>query len=169
MSLELEKDLSIDPNRLDAEWIKLPGLYFKYREEADYLDSLARKKKMQIEYEGSQLDASVRLDPRQYLGVEKPTEAQVRCFIEGNENIFKLKEEMFEIEKKKKLVISACSSLEMKRDALKNLVQLLNGEYFSTKRIDGVMTPFVDNEKQTVQRNIRREIRGRMNKKKENE
>lgn len=166
----LEKDLTIDFSQLDIEWINLPSLYFKYREETDYLEVQARKKKLKLDFEISRLDGQIRLDPKNYIGVEKPTETQIKCFIDSDENIFSIKCEMLEIEKKKKLLSSACQALEMKRDALKNLVQLLNGEYFTTKRIN-----VPSDEKGVVgldieRRNIRREIKQRMNStKKENE
>lgn len=168
----LEKDLTIDFSRLDVEWINLPSLYFKYREETDYLETRMRKKKLKLEFETSQLDGKIRLDPKNYIGVEKPTETQIRCFIESDENIYSIKSEMLELEKKKKLLASACSALEMKRDALKNLVQLLNGEYFTTKAI-GPSVPVAENgscDMNIERRNIRREIKERMNsKQKENE
>ena len=41
----LEKDLTIDPAKLDVEWINLPSLYFAYREEADYLMFECEKRK----------------------------------------------------------------------------------------------------------------------------
>ena len=160
---ELEKDLTIDFSQLDVEWINLPSIYFKYREETDYIEIKMRKKKMKLDFEMSSLDGRIRLDPKNYIGVEKPTETQIRCFIESDDKVYAIREEMLELEKRKKLLSSACQALEMKRDALKNLVQLLNGEYFTTKRI-GVS---VDNElsinMNTERRNIRREIKQRMN------
>lgn len=166
----LEKDLTIDFSRLDVEWINLPSLYFKYREETDHIEIRMRKKKMMLDFEMSQLDGRVRLDPKNYIGVEKPTETQIKCFIESDEKIFTIRTEILELEKKRKLLASACQSLEMKRDALKNLVQLLNGEYFSTKRISVQAEGEVPFASDIERRNIRREIKERMNStKKENE
>ena len=118
---------------------------------------------MKLDFEMAKLDSVVRLDPKEYLGVEKPTEAQIRCYIEANDLIYQIKEEVIEIDKKKKLLASACSALEMKRDALKNLVQLMNGEYFTTKRSDGLVNSAIADDRKETKRNVRREIRERMN------
>lgn len=162
---ELEKDLTIDPSRLDIEWIGLPSIYFKYREEEDDTEMRMRKLKLKIDFEVSKLDGQIRLDPSSFTKSEKPTESQIKCCIESNESIFELRMKMLDLEKRKKLLSSASSALEMKRDALKNLVTLLTGEYFSTKtysKKDGETIEGNFNSK----RNVRREIRERMNPKK---
>ena len=165
MSDNISKDLTIDPERLDSEWIALPSLYYQYREECDFLDIRARKKKIQLEFEMSKLDGQIRLDPIAHLGVEKPTEAQIRCFIESNEKVYGIRCEMLEIEKKRKLVASVCAGLEMKRDALKNLVQLTNSEYYSIRRTNGELLKEIMNESNATKRTVRREIKSRLNQK----
>lgn len=162
--MSLDKDLTIDIERLDSEWISLPSTYYLYREEADYLDIKLRKLKIKLDFSVAELDGKVRLDPKQYFGVDKTTETQIRSYIESNENILAIKEEMLEVEKKKKLLSSACEALEMKRDALKNLVVLMNGEYFSTKSVKIDFNDVVAKNNEESKRNIRREMRDRLNK-----
>ena len=165
MSDNISKDLTIDPERLDAEWIVLPSVYYQYREEADILDIRARKKKLQLDFEMAKLDGEVRLEPVARLGVEKPTEAQIRCYIESHETIYNIRCEMLEIEKKKKMVASICSGLEMKRDALKNLVQLINSEYYSIRRTNGELTKDLGDINATAKRIVRRDVKSRLNQK----
>lgn len=167
--LSLEKDLTIDIQRMDSEWITLPSLYFKYREEGDYLDIRLRKLKIELDFETAKLDGTVRSDPMTYVGVEKPTEAQIRCYIASSDKIFELQGKILELEKKRKLLASACAGLEMKRDSLKYLTQLINGEYFTTRCSDKSMLAHIASNGEKTKRNIRREIRKRMNPQKSQE
>ena len=163
MSNELEKDLTINIENLIEEWIQLPSIYFAYREEADYLDISMRKQKMKLDFAIAELDGKVRKEPAIYLGVEKPTENQIKCYIESHEDVFSIREKMLETEKKRKLLVSACNALEMKKDALKNLTNLQNSEYFSLSSVKTDFTDIVQNGQEKVSRNIRREILGRLN------
>lgn len=161
--LSLEKDLTIDIQRMDTEWITLPSLYFKYREEGDYLDIRLRKLKIKLDFETAKLDGLVRADPMSYVGVEKPTEAQIRCYIGSSDEVFEIQTKILELEKKRKLLASAVAGLEMKRDSLKYLTQLINGEYFTTRCTDGKVLASIASDSEKTKRNIRREIRKRMN------
>ena len=105
MSNELEKDLTINIENLIEEWIQLPSIYFAYREEADYLDISMRKQKMKLDFAIAELDGKVRKEPAIYLGVEKPTENQIKCYIESHEDVFSIREKMLETEKKRKLLV----------------------------------------------------------------
>lgn len=167
--LSLEKDLTIDISRMDSEWITLPSLYFKYREEGDYLDIRLRKLKIELDFETAKLDGLVRGDPLTYVGVEKPTEAQIRCYIGSSDKVFEIQEKILIVEKKRKLLASAVAGLEMKRDSLKYLTQLINGEYFTTRCSDGNVLAHIASNSETTKRNIRREIRKRMNPQKSKE
>lgn len=160
----LTTDLTININCLDAEWLTLPSLYFKYREESDYLDIRLRKAKMKLDFESAKLDSQIRSDPKNYFNIEKPTETQIRCFIQSSDMAFEIENEIIELERKKKVLASAIASLEMKRDALKNLTQLLNGEYFTTRRVDKDVLQHMEKNQDIEKRNIRREMRVRMNK-----
>ena len=158
---ELEKDLTIDVQRLDSEWIKLPSLYFAYREEADKLDAMLRKAKVDLEIETSKADTEYRQHPRQYFGCDKATEAQVKNAVEADSHVVEVKLRIVDLTKRRAIVLSAVAALEMKRDSLKNLVALQNSEYFVSKPI----LPEDDSGNggfEAQRRNIRREIRDRL-------
>lgn len=162
---ELEKDLSIDTQRLDAEWTKLPLLYFRYREEMDYVDTLIKKEKLRLDCEIAKADAEARLTPKVILLVEKPTETQIKNYVESKPGIVEIKEKIIDLTKRQKLFASAVSGLEMKRDALKNLVQIMNSEYFTTRNNEEVQQA-VNPELEISKRNLRREVKMRLNKEK---
>lgn len=153
---ELEKDLSIDIDRLGSEWLLLPSMYFKYREEADYVDTLIAKKKVELDVAIAELDQKVRATPKSYLGTEKPTEGCIKSFVDCDVEINGIKSEYIDLNKRRKLLSSAIAALEIKRDSLKNLVTLYNSEYFSSRPMDGQSDNAGD------RRNIRREIKARI-------
>lgn len=154
---ELERDLTVNPDKLDVEWMLLPSLYFKYREEADYVDTLLSKKKMELDIAIAELDRKIRATPKSILGIDKPTENSIRSCIDCDIEINGIKTEYIDLTKRRKLLASAISALEMKRDSLKNLVSLYNGEYFSSKPVNGIGDINAGDR-----RNIRREIKARI-------
>lgn len=154
---ELEQDLNVDLTRLDAEWVKLPQLYFKYREEADYVESSIQRKKLDLEQKAATVDKDVRQNPELYLGEKKYTEAMVKAFVDSAPDVVAVKEELLNLGKKKRLLASAIAALEIKKDSLKNLTTLYASEYFVSSPGDGSGTlPDVS------KKNIRREIKNRM-------
>ena len=154
---ELEKDLTINPDKLDVEWMLLPSLYFKDREEADYVDTLLAKKKMELDVAMAELDQKIRATPKSILGVDKPTENGIKAYVDSDVGINRIKSEYIDLTKRRKLLASAITALEMKRDSLKNLVLLYNGEYFSSRPVSGIGDVSAGDK-----RNIRREIKARI-------
>lgn len=116
--MNYDKDLEIDRDSLDEEWIKQPSLYAKYAEEY-------RKAKAKFDDVKSRLTLEIKLDHKKFLDVDKITDKII-------ESILLRQPEFVEAKKNKKIFEHAEEAFgRHRKKALEGLVQLYIGEYFS--------------------------------------
>lgn len=140
LEMDYNKDLEIDKDSLDEEWIKQPHIYMQYAKAAAETAMERDIAKEALDVTRAEVDMDIRQNPEKYNapedkhGVAKVTEAFVSsCIILSNEHKSCLKE----YNKKKleaDLIAAGLRAMEHRKKALEGLVQLYIGEYFSTPR-----------------------------------
>lgn len=132
MQNDFEKDVGIDPNALDVEWLRQPGLVAKYtRLNAEARDNVTRAKD-QMEVVKAQVDGELRSGFA--AGEKKPTEAAIASMVLQHEKCIGANEEYLKAKLNADLVQAACTALDHKKAALENLVRLYGQQYFAGPR-----------------------------------
>ncbi len=159
--MSLSKDTKIDPSQLHYEWAELPELYRAYSEEIEYIEDEIKKAKFNFELKMAELDKEIRSNPEKYTDKEKPTEGQIKAVIISTPEIKDSQYAIFEKEKIKKLLKVGCNSLEMKKDAMKQIQGLLTSEYFTTTTSDIENYDFTKKQEEISNRNIKKLMKKR--------
>lgn len=129
--MDYEKDLSIDPDALDIEFLAQPQLYFRYAKESVLAKDDYSRAKENLETVRAELDQAVRQHPEQYgfSTEKKPTEVSINSAIlqtqeykGANENYMKAKYEA-------DLVQAAVMAIDQKKSSLEHLSRLTIAGY----------------------------------------
>lgn len=127
--MDYERDVSIDPDALDVEWIRQPMNYMNYAVYAASLDHAAKRAKENLEVLYAQLDREVRESAE-----TKMTEAQVAAAIKVDARYQDAQEAHNQAVYEYNVSIAVVKAMDHKRAALENLVRLYQGSYFAGPR-----------------------------------
>lgn len=128
--------LEIDPDALDQEWLKQPGLYFEFAEQlADARRKLDRAKSA-LDVVAADLDKCIREDPQQF-DLEKITEAQVTKTVLVQDEYQEALKEVQNANYRVNLIQAMVTALDHRKKALENFVFLHGQNYFSEPRARG--------------------------------
>jgi len=128
--MDYAKDIEIDQDALDVEWLEQPKKMFKYAR----LYADAKRKvdyaKEKIEVVKAQLDKEMRKDPDKFE-LEKTTDAVVANAIVRSQRYIDANGEYIEAKFDADLIRAALQGMEQRKDALENLVRLFGQQYFA--------------------------------------
>lgn len=132
--MNYEKDVTIDVNALDVEWIDQPRILLRYAKNAAECRSMLDSAKEELDYTKAELDKKVRTNPEKY-GLEKVTEGAIQNIIltskeyqAANDNFLKAK---FDVD----IAQAAVQAINQRKDALENLVKLHGMQYFAGPKV----------------------------------
>lgn len=133
---DFKKDVEINPNQLDVEWLRQPALYQKYSEAcAEANDDLKRaEQRMKVIRSELILEASERGEDVLGKGV-KPTGPTIEAYYRNHKEHQDAKEEYFKAAKRAEMLTNALFALQQKKVALENLVRLLTSNYFASPSV----------------------------------
>ena len=122
---DYKKDLSIEPDALDIEWLEQPRLYMKWAEMSAKADDRAKLSKEALEVTDAKIDNEIRSSG------EKVTENQIKARIASDERHQKALQDYNDALYKSNLYSSAVKAMEHRKAALENMVRLMIGQYFA--------------------------------------
>jgi hypothetical protein len=127
-----DKDLKIDTDSLDIEWIKQPKTFMKWAKMAIEASDVMDKKKDALEIIEAELDEEARgkLEGEK----KKIREAMVTSEIKKSERYQKAQLEYRNARRDYKILDKAVEAFNQRKTALENLVDLWQGGYYSTPR-----------------------------------
>ena len=128
-----ESFLSIDPDRLDKEWLGQPGLFFEWAERAASARQAHDRAKVERDVVKADLSRSIREDPVKF-DLEKVTESQVTAAILLQPEFKEAEEAVADAAYAMRMADAAVTALDHRRRALENLVHLHGQNYFSSPR-----------------------------------
>lgn len=127
---DYEKEIGIDPDALDVEWLNQPSLFLKYSEACAEARKKLDQAKERLDVVKADLDHRVREDPSVF-GVQKVTEAAVSSAVtvhrEYRESYKKYIDAKYEFD----ILSRAVQAFEQRKSALENLVRLHGQGYFA--------------------------------------
>jgi len=128
--MDYEKDVNIDPNSLDVEWLEQPNLMLKYGRIAAQTKMDMDKAKERLEVVKAELDKDIRLNPEKY-GISKLTEGVVASTIFLQPEYKEVSEAYIEASYEFNMARYAVQAISDRKDALENLVKLHGMQYFA--------------------------------------
>ena len=144
--MDFKKDIKIDPLDLITEWQNQPEKFHDYKlehakavKEKDILTAKISRKEREIEILRAETELDVRSMPSAY-GVEKVTDASCRSIVltqqpvkDAYDHLFKLKEEMAQLDYEVNALDSAYWSFVQRKTALEKITSLYLSDYYATK------------------------------------
>ena len=130
--LDFSKDVAIDQDALDVEWLNQASLFGKWSRLHADAEAKVGRLKHRLEVMEADLDNKVRTKPKSYgIAGERITEGAIKSAIILTKEHQELNSLYLKAQHNQAIIMSAVRSLAHKRDALENLVRLLGSEYFS--------------------------------------
>lgn len=167
----MNNDLRINVDELDKEWMMLPQIYGEYSERAELVDIELRKAKMRYDMRRADISKHIRENSKEYAaeyGVSSLTEGFISTLIDSDQEVKDIALEIISLERDKRMYAVAVKGLEMKRDALKNLTNLFQAEYFSIPGVTRRVEEYRAEQDKFEGRDIRREVKKRLRLRREN-
>lgn len=128
-----KEDISINQNKLEDELINQPFLYMQYAENhAQYVQKKSHLEEY-IRVLKAQLFSEAKEDWRSIWG-RKPTETEVKSWIETNDKLCKAKDELIQMEYRVNIYGSILQALLQRKSILSSLVQMKISGIYSTPK-----------------------------------
>lgn len=132
--LDYEKDLEIDPDNLDLEWLEQPNLFRKYSEESEFAESKVRRTHENLKTIRSELVLEVTEDPS-LANADKATGPVIEAYYRTHKKYKKAKQEWLEAEEEAGLLKVAVFAFNQRKVALESLVKLNGQNYFASPTV----------------------------------
>jgi DNA repair ATPase RecN len=123
----------IDPNALDREWIAQPALYHEYATKLADAKRAAEQAKTAVDVVWATVETAVRETPAKY-GIEKVTEAAVKAAVSTHRKYAAAIQAAIDAKHAVDILQAAVNTLDHRKRALENLVDLRLADYFSEPR-----------------------------------
>lgn len=130
MKADFEKDVMIDPDALDVEWLEQPRLMLKYGQIAAEAKNTADNLKEALDSFKAGLDLDIRKEPEKF-GIAKITEGAIQSAILQDDKHKELSEELANARYEAEMAKVASMAISTRKDALENLVRLFGMQYFA--------------------------------------
>jgi hypothetical protein len=131
------KYITIDPNRLDDNWIEQPKKYLEVASKCANLRASVDACKLQLDELQAKLDYFIRKSPAKY-GLEKVTEGGVLTAIKRHKKYLEVCQLLLIKKKQLGFYEGVLSALDHRKKALENMVFLHGQSYFSKPRESSV-------------------------------
>lgn len=127
---------NLDPHRLDEEWVEQPRHYHRHAEQLAQAEKDFEYDKTQLKLTEAEVELAVRKQPEKY-GLEKSTEAVIKAAVVIHKRVRLAHQAVLESGHRVDLHKAAVRTLEHRKAALENLVQLHLAGYYAQPRARG--------------------------------
>lgn len=139
MNYDYSKDILIDPEALDVEWLNQPVLFLKYSNKASDARRELDESKEFLEYTKAEVETEIRTNPDKY-GLEgktgkAPTEAQFKNAVTLHERVVEAQANCITKAQEYAHWQNASNAFDQRKKALENLVFLHGQQYFAGPRV----------------------------------
>lgn len=130
--LDFDKDLRIDPDSLDVEWLEQAPLAMRYAKHLVQCHSKVRQLEEQKKTVRSELILQANRDPEKCLGKEKPNAADIEAYYRNHDDYKDVIEQLNKALEEAEYTELAKNEVSFTRKAaLENLVKLHAAQYFA--------------------------------------
>ena len=132
--MEYEKDIQIDCDALDVEWLDQPGLMMKYTRHAAETRTKADNAKEALDLIKAGLDKKIRLNPERF-DITKITESVILNSIIIHPEYAIANNVYIQARYESEVARGAVAAIEQRKTALENLVKLHGQQYFAGPKV----------------------------------
>lgn len=125
--------LSIDPDRLDEEWINQPEIFFEYAQKKAGASRRVDEAKAELEVVEAELAKAIRNRPERF-GLSKITDKGLESVILMQDDYITARQELTDAKYELDLLDAMVKALHQRKSALENLVDLHGQSYFASPR-----------------------------------
>jgi hypothetical protein len=130
--LDYKKDMAIDPDALDVEWLRQTELGRKYAKHSAMLKKLQREAENRVKVVKAELVQLCNEFPLKHTGKEKPNLIDIESFYRTHPDHQKAKQEWIDATYEAEYAEMAQKEISYSRKAsLENLVTLFTAQYFA--------------------------------------
>jgi len=137
--LNYEKDLRIDPNALDIEWLEQASVFMRYAEASAEAAREVDKAKELLEVTKAEVDSDIRQKTKK--GDKKPTEAAILGMVMQDPRYQQALSDYNDVKHESAILSAAVKAFEQRKVALENLVRLHGASYFAGPSTPRELTP----------------------------
>ena len=156
--LNYEKDIHIDENQLDIEWLEQAGLMLKYCKHDAEMEQNLEIEKTKLDLLKSELDSQIRKNPTDFGIDTKITEAVILNAVIATEEYQEAYLTYLDAKYERDMGRNIVKAFSQRKDALENLVKLHGQSYFAGPRIPRNLTE----EREIKQKSSNEKIASRM-------
>jgi hypothetical protein len=131
MTTSYKEDIQIDIHDIEGDWIKQSSLYMKYSELHANATASRDRLKQELEVERAEVFARVKKQWKSLGFEKKPTDAEANKFVDQDELIDEIANELIEANKEVNILLSAKIALDHKKRALENITSLMIHNLFA--------------------------------------
>jgi len=132
--MDYQKDIIIDPDSLDLEWLDQASLFMKYARGAAIARADLDQAKENLDVVRAGLDKEIRTNPEKFK-IDKITETVVTNTIIGLIEFQKANEKFLTCKFEVDISQAAVNAMNQRKDALENLVKLNGQSYFAGPKV----------------------------------
>lgn len=128
--MDYAKDVAVDPDNLDQEWVNHAATFMRYAEESAARARAVDYVKERLAVLEARLDKAIRERPSKY-GLDKVTDKAIERTIALDPEHQAMMKKLSNAKFKAELLNAAVRAMYIKKDALENLVRLHGQNYYS--------------------------------------
>lgn len=130
MELDYERDVGIDEQALDIEWLQQASLMYRYAKHQAQTRKAMDEAKERLDYVRASLEMDIRANPDKY-GLSKVTEAAIASTILLQGGYQGASKAYINAKYENEIAGATVRAIDQKKTALENMVRLLAASYFA--------------------------------------
>lgn len=131
---DYEKDITIDPNALDLEWLDQAALMLRYCRHAEQTRKGLDYAKERLDIRRAELDKAMRSDPEKF-GIGRVSEGAIQNAILLDPDYQEISNDFLEAKYEANMAAAAVKAFDQRKSALENLVRLHAQQYFAGPKV----------------------------------
>lgn len=152
IDIDYERDIEINPEELDVEWLEQPRLMIRYAQIASKAKKEMDMAKERLETVRAELDRDIRSDPGRYA-LTKITESVVQSTVISQSEYKEAMQDYIDAQYEFNMTKYAVQAMEQRKKALENLVILHGQQYFAGPRVPRDLSKEWENKQKQKQSN----------------
>jgi hypothetical protein len=135
MEQDYTKDIYIDPDALDVEWLGQPNLFFRYAAALADQSRKTEQAKRDLDVITAEIDDEIRRHPETFLGEDvRPTENAIRNQVVQEKKVLDAQNKYHDAKHDEAMLTAAVRAMDQRKTALENLVRLQGQQYFAAPK-----------------------------------
>jgi len=132
--MDYEKDIKIDEDSLDLEWLDQPALFMKYARHLAQARRTQDEAKQEIDVVSADIDRQIREKPEDF-DIVKVTEGAIKSALLTEPDYQIAYKKYLDAKYEADMASNAVQAFNQRKDALENLVRLHGQQYFAGPRL----------------------------------